>query len=93
MLVWAVCGFLGRYGGVPTNVGSGGGVQPLAVVESSVNTRDAVKRINESIAAIDPGELQGVVDFQKQIALDGFAVVKVGNPDPQLEIQGAGTEG
>ena len=31
-------GFLGRYGGVPTNVGSGGGVQPLAVLQSNMRS-------------------------------------------------------
>jgi hypothetical protein len=34
-------GFLARFGGVPTNVGSGGGVQPLAILESKVTTDKA----------------------------------------------------
>ena len=36
-------GFLGRYGGVPTNVGSGGGVQPLAVLRSDMTVRQATE--------------------------------------------------
>ncbi len=63
-------GFLGRYGGVPTNVGSGGGVQPLAVLRSNLSVQDAVKRINEAISGIDYDELLHVVDMQKELALD-----------------------
>ncbi len=63
-------GFLGRYGGVPTNVGSGGGVQPLAVLRSDMNVRDAVNHVNETILNIGYGDLLSVVDMQKQMALD-----------------------
>ncbi|MBW1981150.1 MAG: hypothetical protein JRJ12_07995 [Deltaproteobacteria bacterium] len=63
-------GFLGRYGGVPTNVGSGGGVQPLAVLQSEMSVREAVSRINEAIAAMDYGDLRQVVERQKQLALE-----------------------
>ncbi len=63
-------GFLGRYGGVPTNVGSGGGVQPLAVLRSDMNVRDAVNHVNETILNIGYSDLLSVVDMQKQMALD-----------------------
>ena len=62
-------GFLGRYGGVPTNVGSGGGVQPLGILCSDLSVREAVDRINEAILNIDYGELLEVVDLQKKMAL------------------------
>ena len=62
-------GFLGRYGGVPTNVGSGGGVQPLGILCSDMSVREAVDRINEAIMSIDYGELLEVVDLQKKMAL------------------------
>ena len=62
-------GFLGRYGGVPTNVGSGGGVQPLGILCSDLSVREAVDRINEAILNIDYGELLEVVDFQEKMAL------------------------
>ena len=62
-------GFLGRYGGVPTNVGSGGGVQPLGILCSDMSVREAVDRINEAILNIDYGELLEVVDLQKKMAL------------------------
>jgi hypothetical protein len=63
-------GFLVRYGGVPTNVGSGGGVQPLAILRSELSTAEAAKRINDALMNIDPEELKGVVEMQQQMALD-----------------------
>jgi hypothetical protein len=63
-------GFLCRIGGVPTNVGSGGGVQPLALLKSEMTVREAVNRINDAIMSIDYGELAEVVAMQEQLALD-----------------------
>ncbi len=63
-------GFLGRYGGVPTNVGSGGGVQPLAVLRSDISVYDAVKRINETIMEMDYTEVFQTVELQKKMALE-----------------------
>ncbi|PLX89648.1 MAG: hypothetical protein C0619_10895 [Desulfuromonas sp.] len=63
-------GFLVRYGGVPTNVGSGGGVQPLALLRSNLSVREAVKRINDAMLSIDPDELCSVLEMQQQLALD-----------------------
>ena len=63
-------GFLVRYGGVPTNVGSGGGVQPLALLRSNLSTAEAAKRINDALMNIDPAELRGVVEMQQQMALE-----------------------
>ena len=62
-------GFLGRYGGIPTNVGSGGGVQPLAVLHSDLSVKEAVNRVNEAIMGIDPGELSEVIKMQNEMAL------------------------
>jgi hypothetical protein len=45
-------GFLCRYGGIPTNVGSGGGVQPLAVLRSDMSVKEAVDRINDAVLNI-----------------------------------------
>jgi hypothetical protein len=42
-------GFLARFGGVPTNVGSGGGVQPLAILKSELPPRQAVDKINRAL--------------------------------------------
>ncbi|MFQ5904703.1 MAG: hypothetical protein ACE5JO_13540, partial [Candidatus Binatia bacterium] len=42
-------GFLARFGGVPTNVGSGGGVQPVALLRSDMTPRAAVDTINQAL--------------------------------------------
>jgi hypothetical protein len=63
-------GFLCRFGGVPTNVGSGGGVQPLAVLRSDMTVKDAVDRINEAILRIGYDDLHRVVEMQEKMALD-----------------------
>jgi len=63
-------GFLGRYGSVPTNVGSGGGVQPLAVLRSEMSISEATKRINEAILNMDYGDVLGAVEYQKKMAID-----------------------
>jgi hypothetical protein len=65
-----VFGFLVRFGGIPTNVGSGGGVQPLAILRSEMPLRDAVNRINETILSLDVGDLLEVVAMQERMALD-----------------------
>jgi len=63
-------GFVGRFGGVPTNVGSGGGFQPLAQLRSRENVKDAVDRINDAILAMDRGELQQILEKQKKMAAE-----------------------
>ncbi len=62
-------GFLCRYGGVPTNVGSGGGVQPLAILKTDMPVKDAVERINEAILEIESGEILNVIEMQNKLAL------------------------
>ncbi len=63
-------GFLCRYGDVPTNVGSGGGVQPLAVLNDAMSVAEAVDQINRTIANLDFKTLQAIEDEQKSLALD-----------------------
>jgi hypothetical protein len=63
-------GFMGRYGGVPTNVGSGGGVQPLAVLRSEMSVREAVMRINEALLSIAYDDLFQVSEMQKRLAVE-----------------------
>jgi hypothetical protein len=60
-------GFMARYGGVPTNVGSGGGMQPLAVLGSDISIREAVKRINDGILHINPADILQVLDEQSKL--------------------------
>ena len=62
-------GFLGRYGGVPTNVGSGGGVQPLAVLGSDMSVREAVERINDAVLSMEYDLVSEIERIQKEMAL------------------------
>lgn len=63
-------GFLGRYGGVPTNVGSGGGVQPLATLRSDLDIGEATQNINDVLLSMDYDNLFEISEFQNQLALD-----------------------
>ncbi|KPJ82367.1 MAG: hypothetical protein AMS17_18985 [Spirochaetes bacterium DG_61] len=71
-------GFLGRYGGVPTNVGSGGGVQPLAVLRSEQSVFDAARLINDTIASMEYGSVLEVVEEQKKMALEHGLIYLLG---------------
>jgi len=42
-------GFVTRFGGIPTNVGSGGGVQCSAILRSNTPLKDAIKEVNSAI--------------------------------------------
>ena len=64
-----VFGFLCRFGDVPTNVGSGGGVQPMAILQSPMTVKAAVQRINETIAGMDVGDLLDILDEQNAMAM------------------------
>ncbi|MGA1869343.1 MAG: hypothetical protein ACMUJM_12455 [bacterium] len=63
-------GFLGRYGHVPTNVGSGGGVQPLAVLKSNLSVGEATQHINNSFLGINFEEILHAFEDQKKMAMD-----------------------
>jgi hypothetical protein len=63
-------GFLSRFGGVPTNVGTGGGVQPMGILRSDMSVKEAVDRMNEAILAMSYSDLSAVVEMQKKMALD-----------------------
>jgi len=45
-------GFAARFGGIPTNVGTGGGNQSVAVLNTEIPVKDAVSRINEAIIGL-----------------------------------------
>jgi len=63
-------GFVGRYGNVPTNVGSGGGMQPLAVLRSGMSISEATRRINEAILNMDCGDVLEAVEHQRKMAIE-----------------------
>ncbi|MFC1915551.1 hypothetical protein ACFLW4_02525 [Chloroflexota bacterium] len=63
-------GFVGRYGGIPTNVGSGGGMQPLAVLHSEIGVGETTERINQVILSMDYSDMIEAVELQQKMALD-----------------------
>ncbi|MBN1227588.1 MAG: hypothetical protein JXA79_11405 [Deltaproteobacteria bacterium] len=63
-------GFLGRFGGVPTNVGSGGGMQPLAVLRSEMSVGEATQEMNKAIVTTDFNEVQEAIEHQKKMSMD-----------------------
>jgi hypothetical protein len=66
-------GFLARFGSVPTNVGSGGGVQPLAVLRSDMPANVAVDEINQSLAKLGFGAFMQIQEEINQKATElGF---------------------
>ena len=66
-------GFLARFGGVPTNVGSGGGVQPLAILKSELLPRQAVDQINRALLKLGYKAFAQIQEEVHRQALDmGF---------------------
>jgi hypothetical protein len=66
-------GFLARFGGVPTNVGSGGGIQPLAILNSDMNVREAVDKINRALLKLGYSAFVQIQEEVNQKAIDmGF---------------------
>ncbi len=57
-------GFLARFGGVPTNVGSGGGIQPLAILKSDITPSAAVDMINQALLNLG---YDGYLQIQREI--------------------------
>ena len=64
-----VFGFLARYGDVPTNVGSGGGVQPVAVLRSQITVREAVQRLNQALLNLSYENICKLENRQKEMAV------------------------
>lgn len=62
-------GFLGRYGQVPTNVGSGGGVQPLAILRSDLGVAEATQRLNDFILNLNPSDVLESIAYQKELSM------------------------
>ena len=42
-------GFVTRFGGIPTNVGSGGGVQSTAILRSNISINKAIELVNKAV--------------------------------------------
>jgi len=71
-------GFVGRYGQVPTNVGSGGGFQPIAVLRSDISVAEATDRINKMILNMDYKHVAKAVELQEGLALDNHFTYLLG---------------
>jgi len=63
-----VFGYLGRFGDVPTNVGSGGGVQPLAILKTPIPTGEAVRKLNSILMNLSPSDLAELERQQQEMA-------------------------
>ena len=60
-----IIGFVTRFGGIPTNVGSGGGVQASAILRSRSPLKEVVKEVNDAIMGLGfdfANELQKEID-------------------------------
>jgi len=71
-------GFVGRFGNVPTNVGSGGGVQSLAVLRSPVSVGDATKRNNEAVYSLGTDIVGEIREWTDSMAVDHGLIYLLG---------------
>jgi hypothetical protein len=62
-------GFLARFGGIPTNVGAGGGGQSVAIMESEIPVKEAVDRINEAIVSLG---YSAAMEIQREVDKKGM---------------------
>jgi hypothetical protein len=66
-------GFLARFGGVPTNVGSGGGAQALAVVQGDLTLAEADRLANGALEGVPAEVFQEVAEAVRERSLElGF---------------------
>ncbi len=63
-------GFVGRFGNVPTNVGSGGGVQAIAVLRSPVPVGAATRRINEAVYNLGTATVGEIREWTNRMAVE-----------------------
>ena len=71
-------GFVGRYGQVPTNVGSGGGFQPIAILQSDISVAAATQRINQMILNMDYSHAARAVELQERLAMENHFTYLLG---------------
>ncbi len=53
-------GFLGRFGGIPTNVGAGGGTQALAVLPGTTSVAEVAGQLNSAICKVQFRRLEEI---------------------------------
>jgi hypothetical protein len=64
-------GFVARFGGIPTNVGTGGGNQSVALLMTDIPVKEAVDRINDAIMEL---EYSTVMEIQKEMDQKGLEI-------------------
>jgi hypothetical protein len=62
-------GFAARFGGIPTNVGTGGGNQSIAILKTKIQVKEAADRINEAIIGL---RYSTVMEIQKETDQKGL---------------------
>lgn len=55
-------GFCARFGGIPTNVGSGGGVQAMALLKGGTDVKGAVEEINRKIVSVGYDRVKAIAE-------------------------------
>ena len=63
-----LAGFCARYGDIPTNVGSGGGVQAMALIKKGGDVGEATKLINEKIISMGYSHVERIADEVNEMA-------------------------
>lgn len=63
-------GFAARFGGIPTNVGSGGGNQSVAILKTEIPVKEAVDRVNEAIIELGYPTVMEIQDAADQKGLE-----------------------
>ncbi len=57
-----LAGFCARFGGIPTNVGSGGGVQAMAFLKNGNDVKGAAIEMNKKIVSIGYDKMRNIAD-------------------------------
>jgi len=63
-------GFAARFGGIPTNVGSGGGNQSVAILNAAISPKNAVDRINDAILEMKYSDVMEIQEKADQKGLE-----------------------
>jgi hypothetical protein len=79
----ALHGFLLRFGGVPTNVGGGGGMQHAAVLNSDISVKDATKMINDAYMSLPFEKVKAIYEAVKA---EAFKIKFTYNPGDGSEL-------
>ncbi len=63
-------GFAARFGGIPTNVGTGGGNQGIAILKTKLPVKEAVDRINDAIIGLGYSTVREIQQESDQKGLE-----------------------